>query len=155
MIQSVEIPPCRMVRVRDQIQPKSYLDLEYAIRKIEDKQKESFIFQGKIGMGISKERLKNRDFDGYDQVFLLLDAEDDYEGEVEAYAQMSGVVIRFSGSHAEAKPYYEKLMDYIEEHQLHIIGFSREMALIDASISTDMEQYMTEILIPVGEKLDS
>lgn len=88
---------------------------------------ESFIFQGKIGIGISKERLEQRNLECYDQVFLLLDEEDFYEGKVETYPKMSGVVIRFSGSHQNAKPHYEMLLDYISEHLCGSVDFPENL----------------------------
>ena len=43
-----------------EVTPHTYLDLEYAIRKLEENQKESMVFLGKVGVGIPKEKLGNQ-----------------------------------------------------------------------------------------------
>ena len=44
------------------------------------------------------------------------------------------------------------LADYMEEHQLQITGFSREITLIDYGLTSNKEQFVTEIQIPVLQK---
>lgn len=150
-IQIRQMPPGRMVRIRDSLRINSYLDLEYSIRRLEENQKESLVFLGKVGVGISEENLKAGKFQNYDLVFLMLDEEDVYEGEVERLEEQRCVTIRFCGSHREAPEYYGKLMVYIQEHRLRIAGFSREVTLIDDGLTNDVEKFVTEIQIPVEE----
>lgn len=45
--------------------------------------------------------------------------------------------------------HYEKLLDYITKKQIQIVGFSREITLIDYGITNDSEKFVTEICIPV------
>lgn len=40
-------------------------------------------------------------------------------------------------------------MSYIQKHQMQIVGFSREVTLIDYGITNDAEKFVTEICIPV------
>lgn len=89
--------------------------------------------------------------DAYDRVFLVLDDEENYQGEVEQLPDTLSVSIRFCGGHQEAEKYYRKLLSYIKEHQLKIAGFSREITLIDYGITNDTGKFVTEILIPVCE----
>ena len=149
VIQLLKIPASRLVWIRDSLRLHSYLDLERSIRRLQGSQKESVIFLGKVGVGISKERLHAGEFQKYEMVFLLLDQEDDYEGNVEVLPEMPCVLVRFRGSHSEAPAYYAKLMTYLREHQLKAAGFSREIALIDNGITSDTEKFVTEIRIPV------
>lgn len=144
-----EVPACRIVWIRDDVTLQTYLDLEYSIRKLEENQKESFAFLGKVGVGIPKERLMKRDVQNYQLVFLALDEEDSYEGKTEVLPVSRCVSVRFCGSHREAPGYYEKLLDYIEAHQMQIAGFSREITLIDNGMTSDPEKFVTEIRIPV------
>ena len=104
-----------------------------------------------MGVGISEEKLKNGQLDAYDRVFLVLDDEENYQGEVEQLPDTLSVSIRFCGGHQEAEKYYRKLLSYIKEHQLKIAGFSREITLIDYGITNDTGKFVTEILIPVCE----
>lgn len=148
-IELVQMPACRIVWIQDSLKLKSYLDLEYSIRKLEEHQKESVVFLGKVGVGISKENLTARHFENYDLVFLVLDDEDTYEGNVEVLPEEICMRIRFCGSHNESEKYYEKLMEYIEEHKMKIAGFSREITIIDYGITNNTEKFVTEICIPV------
>jgi len=100
-------PGCRMVVVKDSLRPQSYLDLEYAIRRLTENQAESVVFLGKVGVGISKEKLTKHQFEQYDSVFLVLDEEDRYEGSIEERPEEKCVSIRFCGSHKEAGERYE------------------------------------------------
>lgn len=150
VIQTVEIPESRVVWLRDSLHPKTYLDLENSIRKLVENQKESLVFMGKIGIGISREQLCQKSFQNYDRIFLLLDQEDRYDGETETFPRQTCVTIRFCGSHTEAPAYYQKLLSYIEQQNLCISGFSRETTLIDYGITNNTDKFVTEIQIPVN-----
>ena len=71
---------CRIVWIRDSLKIHSHLDLEYAIRRLEKDQPDSLTFLGKVGVGISEEKLENGQLDAYDRVFLVLDDEENYQG---------------------------------------------------------------------------
>lgn len=149
VIRLKKVPACRVVRIQDSLKPQSYLDLEYAIRRLEENQRESVVFLGKVGIGISRENLLAGEFTQYDSVFLVLDEEDVYEGAVEEHPVELCVSMCFCGSHKEAGAYYQELMDYIREHKLTVTGFSREITMIDYGITNDTEKFVTEIRIPV------
>ncbi|MDO5336833.1 MAG: MerR family transcriptional regulator [Eubacteriales bacterium] len=156
VIQLKEVPACRVVWIKDSLAPKSYLDLEYAIRRLEENQRESLVFLGKVGIGISKENLLAGQFAQYDLVFLVLDEEDTYEGTVEEHLEELCVSIRFCGSHKEAGAYYQQLMEYIKEHKIEAAGFSREITMIDYGMTDDTGKFVTEICIPIiARKSDS
>lgn len=148
-IQIEECPACRIVWMKDSLKPQNYLDLENPIRKLEAGQKETLVFLGKVGVGISKENLSERCFDSYDLIFLILDDEDEYEGNITTLSAGKCVSVRFCGSHKEAAFYYNRLVDYIEEYSLKIVGFSREVTMIDYGITNDTSKFVTEIRIPI------
>ena len=58
-----------------------------------------------------------------------------------------GVVTAFVVSIAAIK----FLMDYIRKNHLKVTGFSREITIVDYGLTNDMEQFVTEIRIPVAE----
>lgn len=149
VIQLKKVSSCRIVWLKDSLRPKSYLDLEYAIRRLEENQTESVVFLGKVGVGISKENLLAGRFDQYDSVFLVLDAADSYEGTVEQHPEELCVSMCFCGSHKEAGAHYEKMMEYIEKHKMEVTGFSREITMIDYGITNNTDKFVTEILIPI------
>lgn len=144
-----EVPPCRIVWMREALSPKGYLDLERPIRRLEAGQNQSVVFLGKVGLGITEENLFAGRFEQYDLIFLILDNEDNYVGSVETYPAGRCVSVRFRGSHSEAPTYYEQVMAYIKENGLLISGFSREITLIDYGITDDTSKFVTELRIPV------
>ena len=59
------------------------------------------------------------------------------------------MTISFRGTHGQAAPRYERLLDYMHECDLSPAGPSREIALIDDIISDDPATYVTQITVPV------
>lgn len=149
-IRLVNTPPCRIAWIEDTLELNSYLDLEYSIRRLEEHQAASLTFLGKVGVGIARDNLIADRFEHYNLVFLLLDDEDTYEGNITQLPAVTCVSVRFCGSHSEAAVYYQKLMDYIHGNHLEITGFSREITMIDYGITNDTDKFVTEILIPVA-----
>lgn len=127
-------------------------DLEIAVQELEKNQKDSLVFLGKVGLGISKNHLKEGSLETYDFVFLMLDKEDSFSGKVLTTPPQLGVVTRFKGLHKEAPAAYTKLLEFISANNLEITDFSREITLIDSGFTSDQNLYMTEIQIPVRQK---
>lgn len=148
-IRLIKTPSRQITWIRNRLSPKSYLDLEPSIRKLQNDQNETLVFLGKVGLGISKEHLEHRACQIYDTVFLLLEPEDTYHGVTEELPEQTCVSVRFCGSHQDAPAYYQMLLDYISTHQLQIQGFSREITMIDYVLTNDPKQFVTEIQIPV------
>lgn len=142
-------PPCRVVWVDDPLKADGSLDMEAPIRKLDQSHAEAVVFLGKVGLGISAEHLQQAKINGYDGIFLILDQEDIYTGETITLSETLCVRLRFRGSHTDAPEHYQKLLDYIERQRMQIVGFSREVTLIDYGITDDREKFVTEICIPV------
>lgn len=153
-IQVKKTIPRRIAWLRNNFSIQSYQDpdLETSIRRLEQGQKDAVIFLGKVGVGISMERLTTGQFDCYDMVFLVLDEEDRYEGMTEGLPEEECVTVCFCGSHKDAPAYYRMLVDFIEVHGLTIAGFSKEITMIDFGFTTDVSQFVTEIQIPVQRR---
>lgn len=145
----VQRPSCRIVWVDDPLKIEDSQDMEAPIRKLDQSQAEAVVFLGKVGLGISAEHLQTAKYTKYDGIFLILHDEDIYNGETITIPETLCVRLSFWGSHAEAPMQYEKLLSYIEKHQMQIVGVSREITLIDYGITNDMEKFVTEICIPV------
>lgn len=139
----------RIAWIRNNLCINSYLDLETSIRQLEEQQQDAVAFLGKVGVGITKENLLQKQYGRYDMVFLILDEEDSYHGTVAELPKETCVSIRFCGSHNEAPAYYQKLDDFIVKHKLTITSFSREITMIDYGITNDTSQFVTEIQIPI------
>ena len=146
------VPAARIVwmSVADSLRISDALDMETPIQDLARNTDEAMVFLGKVGVGISAEHLISGQFAQYDGVFLVLDDEDQYSGEVMRLPETECVAIRFHGSHPQAPAQYEKLLSYIRENGLSVTGFSREITLIDYGFTDDTEKFVTEIRIPVA-----
>lgn len=153
MIRIIQTKAQRIAWLRDNFSIDSYLDLEISIRQLEEQQKDTVVFLGKVGVGITKEHLRQKQYDSYDMIFLVLDREDSYQGMTEELLEETCAAIRFCGSHREAPVYYQKLDRFISERGLEITGFSREITMIDYGITNDTSKFVTEIQIPVAESI--
>lgn len=148
-IYEVNAPELRCAVLRERVNPTDAYALEWQIRQLQKGHHETFVFLGNLGVGIAPERIATGDFDGYDEVFLLLDDTDDYLGDVEVRPAARCLTVSFRGTHGQAAPRYERLLDYMREHNLSPAGPSREIALIDDIISDDPATYVTQITVPV------
>ena len=153
-IQVRSIAPRRIAYLRKDFSINSYEapDFETSILKLGQGQKDTVVFLGKVGAGISTERLTAERYDQYNIVFIILDEEDQYGGRFEELQEELCVTIRFCGSHKDAPAYYQKLADYIKSHDYQITGFSKEITMIDFGLTSDVSQFVTEIQIPVRPK---
>lgn len=149
VVSLILLPACRIVWVDDPLKIDGSADMETPIRKLDQSDAEAVVFLGKVGLWISVEHLQKAETAQYDGIFLILDQEDIYTGETLDLPETLCVRLRFRGSHAEAPAQYQKLLDYIDKHKMQIVGFSREVTLIDYGITNDAEKFVTEICIPV------
>ncbi len=151
-IKTVRTKPFRIVRMMDSVRLKNYLDLEGPIRALDSADKKTVVFLGKVGVGISPEHLLAGEYSVYDSVFLLLDDEEEFAGEIESVPAERCVSVKFKGSHESAPEQYDRLNAYMREHNLVPAGHSREVTLVDEGLTSDPDKFVTEIKIPVKKE---
>lgn len=144
-----QIPKRRVAWIKNTLTLQKYFDLEPSIRRLEENEPEGLVWLGKIGVGIGKDKLLNNKFEEYDMVFLILNEDDKYKGKTEIWQQGNYACLRFKGSHKDAPEHYKKLIEFINNHNMKVAGFSREITLIDDGITNDKERFVTEIQIPI------
>ncbi len=149
-VQVKKLPPCRMVLLRRKLTVRSHEDVEEPLAALIRAQGEPLPFMGKVGLVVEPERLERDDFGQYDGIFLLPDPEDRVSGEVLELPEQLGVTLRFRGHHAESPSQYKKLVAYIRQTHRTVAGFAREITLIDYGVTSDPDQFVTEIIIPVS-----
>lgn len=152
IIKIVEKPERRMAAIKKKLMPQDYPELEYSIRQLEEAEDSTVTFLGKVGVGISKERLLAGEYQSYDIVFIILDKEDKFRGDTVLVPPETCAVIRFQGRHEQAPDYYSRLSRYIESNGYCIDGFAKEITMIDYGLTNDMSKFVTEIQIPVHKK---
>ncbi|EKC73168.1 transcriptional regulator of multidrug-efflux transporter, partial [human gut metagenome] len=138
-IRLVRSPACRIVWMSGALELHSFLDMEPSIRMLERSQAEAVVFLGKVGVGLSAERLAAGQFAPYDRAFLVLDDEDAFDGDVTVLPETTCAAVCFRGSHPEAPAQYARLMDYLRAHALAPADFSREITMIDYGLTSDPE----------------
>ena len=126
--------------------------IDNRLRQLESAQAEPLVFLGKVGLGISPKHLSAGEFGQYDGLFLLLDDEDNFNGDTKVIPEQTYAAVRFHGSHAESPEQYKMIMRFIEENELEAIGFSQEITMIDCGITNDTDKFVTEIAVPVAKK---
>ena len=142
-------PACRLFRLRESLRIHEYQDMELPTSRLAQAQGEAVVFLGKVGVSVSRERLLTGQFEEYDGIFLALDDEDSFEGEILSLPETLCACVRFRGSHPQAPQQYRRLMQFIDEKGLMVSDFSREITIIDYGITQDTEKFVTEIKIPV------
>ena len=150
-IELVQAPACRMVWLEGSLKINKYVDMETPIGRLLRFDAEAVVFIEKVGVGISAEHLQESSFSQYDGIFLVLDAEDRFQGETLLLPETTCVRVRFRGSHPQSPKQYEKLLAYLHENRLEVAGFSREITMVDEGLTSDTEKFLTEISIPVKQ----
>lgn len=148
-IKLVPCSPCRIIRIKGSLKLRNQDEIEASVSALSEREDEPVVFLGKVGFGISSDNLIKGNYEKYDYVFLVIEDEDKHSGDSELLPETLCVCVRFRGSHGEAAAHYRQLSDYIENNNLRITGFSREITMIDYGITNDTEKFVTEIKIPV------
>ena len=108
-------PACRLFRLRESLRIREYQDMELPTSRLAQAQGEAVVFLGKVGVSVSRERLLTGQFEEYDGIFLALDDEDSFEGEILSLPETLCACVRFRGSHPQAPQQYRRLTR--EDHE--------------------------------------
>lgn len=148
-IREIELPERAIVVLKHKIHKSD--NLELPIRMLENQTKmKSTIFLGKVGLSIALESLIARRFEEYDSIFVVVEEEGKpFHLEQKLLPQSMNITIRFAGTHEDAAPYYEQLMDYIADNGYRIMDDGLEITYIDYGLTQDTSKFVTEIQIPV------
>jgi DNA-binding transcriptional MerR regulator/effector-binding domain-containing protein len=125
-------------------------DIETGVNIFRDESmREAVVFQGKVGVSISKEDMEAGKFSRYSKVFIMLDPADPCGGTHSFIPGGEFLILRFNGSHDTARKYYRRMLKYAAENDLKVAAGSVEISIIDSGITNDQSKYVTEIQIPV------
>lgn len=144
-----QFPPRRIALLKRSFETPTMGSLELYLRQLEEYDRDTAIFLGKVGIGLAQETLEQHAYQIYDIIFLLLDEEDQHRGNTALLPAETCLTLRFRGSHENAPAQYEKMMQYLEERGYRVNGFSKEITLIDYGFTDEQSEFVTEIQIPV------
>lgn len=143
-----EIPERTILSLKEKMSTEP--ELELSVRKLEKMSYDRIpVFIGKVGFTVSEDNLRQRKFDEYDSVFLLLEENTDSTKPTQTLAAGRYACIYYRGSHSESREYYKILLSHIEEHNYVIVGEALERTIVDQFIAQDRNNHLTEIQIPV------
>ena len=146
-IEIVEIPERRMVSLAKSFSPSS--DLEPLIRDLSNRARlDDAIFLGKVGVSVGFDALKASVFEQLSSVFIIVEEADYHQGAEEAIPAGRFAQVRFRGTHRDAAPHYKSLLGFIAGAGGSICGGSVETTLVDAGMTSDESQFVTEIQVP-------
>lgn len=147
VIMETHIPERRAAFLRKEIPVGD--DLEYPIRELEQMHHlEALMFLGKVGVSIREEDLRRQEFCRFSGIFVFVEEEDNFKGQVFKLKESDYVVVRFSGTHTGADPYYGRMLDYLHKNNYELNGNSVEVTLVDSGITVEEEKFVTELQIP-------
>lgn len=125
-------------------------NIETYVREISSKYNvSSLIFLGKVAFCIDKDCLLLKKYHTFHSTILILDKEDEYDGDCVILEKGLYVKMRYCGHHNDADSYYDQMIEYIKSHQLEVIGDAIELSLIDYCYTMDKDKYVMELQIPV------
>ena len=125
-------------------------DIELPVQSLSGRDPKQFtVFIGKAALMIGKSDLLAGNYRIYSTVCIILDDEDEYDGDIEILPESDALTLRFNGTHSDSPQYYEMLLKYIDMNCLEITGSSVEVSLVDYCLTDDESKNVTEIQIPV------
>lgn len=147
-IEQVVLPPRPVAFLAQEITRQD--DLEYPIRQLERvNQLEPVMFLGKVGLLLPRQRLQHQTFSPFSGIFVFIEQADSYRGSTLILPGGEYLTVRFCGTHTEAQPYYQQLLHFAQAQRFQLNGDAVEVTLIDAGITNDRSQYVTELQLPV------
>lgn len=106
-------------------------------------------FLGKVGLSMALEDLKAGCFDQYQNLFCLMEPGEANEARTGTLPGGRWALWRFRGSHDGASAQYAELLRQLRERSLIPAGDGAEFALLDYGLTENVEEYITELQIPV------
>lgn len=133
----------------------SYLELPKEIENIiykmyQDMKNYKDLKVENLGIITSRKNLLSRNLNLYNGIFMLQDKQVAHKTIKVDAGEFA--CIYHKGNYKDIKRSYLKILDYIEKKNLEIRDFSMEVADIDIKLSSDPNNFITEIQIPITSK---
>lgn len=143
------IPKCKILKMDYEINRPS--ELVDALRIFSKKfELETGIFIGDLGFLIDMRTVLNRTGDEFIGLYLMLDEKADQLAKtVPLVEETKWLTIYIKGDHHEAAKYYPELLQYAKKQNITLHDFATERTLVDSFISSDTNNHITQIMIPI------
>ncbi len=124
-------------------------EIDFLIKKLQKQYEDRLYLFGNnnIGATVSKEYIKEDIYNHYESVFFLLDPGDDSYNLVlnEGYY----LTLTYRGSYEQSKIFIPRMFEYLEGKNYEILSNPIEIYKIDIHETSRVEEFMTEIQIPI------
>ncbi|NMA82675.1 MAG: hypothetical protein GX962_02280 [Epulopiscium sp.] len=142
--------PTRKIGFFDTKQEKTKEEIEYALKKVTHMLEDDLsLFNGLITCIFDKENIKKGNFSKLKSVGILFDH--DLVPKKNLFTIEEGIYARivYCGGLEGGERYYTKLLQWIDNHNFTIIGDGMALAIMDSTFTSCLEEYITEIQIPI------
>jgi DNA-binding transcriptional MerR regulator len=96
-----------------------------------------------IGARLPSQAVEEKRYNGYDAVFII-----DEKGDTEL-SHSDYLCVCYHGSYKKNALYVPMLLDYAACHKLHPVGDILEILMVDNHTSSDLDEQMTELQLPI------
>lgn len=128
----------------------SKVEIEYGLKKIIKSLKYKMsLFNGVITCIIDKKDIYNKDFNKLKSVAILFENNIALKDNFLTIESGKYARIVYRGNIESGKKYYTKLIQWIEENHLKIKGDALLLYVTDATFTSFLDEYITEIQIPI------
>ncbi|MDX8336155.1 MerR family transcriptional regulator [Candidatus Cetobacterium colombiensis] len=137
----------RIIKSKGRIKDDGDIDFKIKLLSIRTLSENDFLFtENEFGGTLSEENFLKNNYDTYEEIFVIINEETQEGEEVEAGTYVS---IYYRGYYSENYIYYEIAKKFINENKLKVIGDIFEIFHVDIHTTENVEEYITEIQIPV------
>ncbi|WP_047382585.1 MULTISPECIES: MerR family transcriptional regulator [unclassified Cetobacterium] len=146
-----EIPKRRVIKSKGQVKEDGDIDFKIKLLSIKTLSENDFLFiDNEYGGTLSKENFFNGNYNVYEETFVI-----NNEGTEDGEEIGSGlyVTVFYKGYYSESYKYYEKVKKFIEKRNLIIKGDIFEIFHVDIHSTENVEEYITEIQVPVENRV--
>ena len=140
----------RIIKSKGQIKEDGDIDFKIKLLSIKTLSENDFLFtENEFGGTLSRENFFQNKYDTYEEIFVI-NNEGTEEGD---YIEKGEYVsIFYKGYYSENYKYYIKAKEFIIENTLEVTGDIFEIFHVDIHTTEDVNEYITEIQIPVTYK---
>lgn len=124
-------------------------EVDLAFRKLEARNDSKlFLFANKdMGVFIEEESMKKGDYTLYENAFFFVDDNEEKYNMILPEGYFATLV--YKGGYEKSQPLFEKMMEFIKKEGYTINGSPMEIYRLDIHGTSEKEEFITEIQIPV------
>ena len=128
-------------------------DVDFLIQKLQKEYENRFNILGNnnIGAIFSLESINNNIYNEFNSVFCFLDENEDVYNIT--FDENYYITMSYGGSYSKNKEYIKNMLEFCEEENYEVIGNPIEIYRIDIHETGKVEEFITEIQIPIKKRL--